>query len=99
MREWTRGRAVSSAGNESSGTLDGQRFSLAATTISHFRFSVSRFPPRHRRLCGASGRVGDQSEIADALVVGGRELVDEGALPDRFWVAGELELVNVARME
>ena len=42
----------------------------------------------------ASGRVGDQREVARALAVDGRELVDEGALPDRLEVGGELELVT-----
>src|SRR3954466_304260 len=54
------------------------------------------FPAAQR---AASGRVGDQGEVAGALVVDGRVLVDERALPDRFEVGGELELVNVARME
>ena len=47
----------------------------------------------------ASGRVGDQGEVAGALAVDGGELVDEGALPDRLQVGGELELVDVALVE
>src|SRR6185295_5606516 len=47
----------------------------------------------------ASGRVGDQREVARALAVDGGELVDEGALPDRLQVGGELQHVKVALVE
>src|SRR3954451_14737316 len=54
------------------------------------------FPAAQR---AASGRGSDQLEVAGALVIDGRVLVDEGALPDRFELGRQLKLMTVARMQ
>src|SRR4051812_33679110 len=47
----------------------------------------------------ASARIDLEAPVADALAIGGGELVDQGAAPDLLQIGGELELVQVADAE
>src|SRR5678815_89880 len=75
--------------------------SARADTVTQ-RLARARRPTRLDAMAllrNASGRVCHEREVARALAVDGGEFVDEGALPDRLQVAGELQLVNVALVE